>query len=92
MDSDQQESSFVEDMSEDDGDWEEVAVPLAPLTNEVASVAAPYEPYADLNPNETLIPGASNVNIEITIQTKDDSGEPKCVDELFSPLSGLTLR
>jgi hypothetical protein len=78
MESDQQESSFVEELSEDDGDWEEVTVPLAPSTDEVASTALVYEPYADLNPEHPTT-AASNANIEITIQTKKDDGGSKCV-------------
>jgi hypothetical protein len=87
MESDHQESSFVDNLSEDEADWEEVAVPgvaSAVSTDEVAPHAPVYEPYAHLSSKELSKAAPSESNIEITIQSKESDEENRYVAKLLS--------
>jgi hypothetical protein len=85
MESDNQESSFIEDLSEDEADWEEVAVPHSETDSNKALAVSLYDPYADAAPPE---PSSSKprANIEITLGVKKGEDATKYV----WPLSMLT--
>lgn len=83
IEDDQQHSSFWDNSSDDEADWEEVAVPTAPdMQPEPDDV--PYDPYG---PSVGTLQPSDAENIEITIQTRPKAEEGmKCVDLLSGTL------
>jgi hypothetical protein len=79
MDTDEHNSSVLEEGSDDEGDWEEVALPppAAPVDGGEPAPLAPYDPYAHVPADE---PAPSEKAIEITIGTeKADAQAARCV-------------
>lgn len=79
-----QQSSFRDDSSDDEADWEEVTVPQTSTAHpaDVSHDIEPYNPYgAAAEPSQTAVTG----NIEITIQARTKADESaRCV---LCPLS-----
>jgi hypothetical protein len=87
MESDLQEASFLEELSDDEDDWEEVAVQPVDATNtEGAPVLASYEPYAGFVAAESSIP-APRENIEITLGARKGDEGTRCVNDYGLMLS-----